>query len=173
MGKLNFNFKEGGQISTRLVEKRPEEILELKKLLEEYGKYMYEELGLTAGKDLFFKELKDLPGKSYLPPNGTFILASYGQQFAGCVGIKKWENKSCEMKRMFIRGLYRKKGIGKFLCTQVINWAAKYGYTKILLDTNQEMGEAVLLYESFGFRRIAPYCVNENPNSIFMEYRIE
>lgn len=99
--------------------------------------------------------------------NGKMETSVVNRMQLGCRGayLDFW-------KRMYVRGLYRKKGVGKSLCAEVVKWAAKYGYNKILLDTNQEMIDAVLLYESFGFSRIAPYCVNENANPIFMQYLI-
>jgi hypothetical protein len=40
----------------------PELLPELKALLMEYGFYMYDQLGLVAGRNRFFKELKNLSG---------------------------------------------------------------------------------------------------------------
>ena len=147
-------------------------VREVKELLNEYGQYMYEELGLMAGKESFFKELENFPGSGYLPPFGTFVVARVGDVVAGCVGIKRFDEASCEMKRMFIRPAYRGKGIGQLLCTYVINWCRRSMYRRILLDTNTEMKEAVSLYRKCGFKEIAPYCINENDHPVFMEYAL-
>lgn len=143
---------------------------EIKKLLREYGNYMYGDLNLTAGKENFFKDLEHFPGDSFQPPSGTFVVAKSGDAVIGCVGIRKFERNTCEMKRMFIRPGYRGEGIGGFLCNFVMEWCRKSGYKMILLDTNLEMKEAVGLYYKCGFKEIEPYCINENNHPVFMGY---
>ena len=145
---------------------------EVRELLNEYGHYMYEELGLIAGKESFFKELENFPGPGYFMPYGTFIVARVGDMVAGCVGIRKFDEESCEMKRMYVRAAYRGKGIGQLLCSYVINWCRKSMYRRILLDSNVAMKEAVSLYYKNGFTEIEPYCINENEHPIFMEYAL-
>jgi len=143
---------------------------DVKKMLREYGNYMYGDLNLIAGKENFFKELEHFPGNGYRPPLGTFVVAKSGNCVIGCVAIKKFEKNSCEMKRMFIRPGFRGEGIGGFLCNFAIKWSLKSGYRRILLDTNLEMQEAVRLYYKCGFREIEPYCINENDHPVFMGY---
>ncbi len=145
-------------------------VCEGEKLLKEYGNYMYEELGLTAGKENFFNELEQFPTTHYLPPLGVFMIARSGEMSAGCVGIKTFDEQSCEMKRLFVRASFRGKGLGKFLCNYTIDWCRKKGYGRILLDTNLEMKEAIALYHGCGFREREPYRVNENKHPVFMEY---
>ena len=147
-------------------------IRETKELLNEYGNYMYVDLKLIAGKERFFKELENFPGSGYLPPSGTFIVARVGDMVAGCVGIKRFDKESCEMKRLYIRSCYRGRGIGQLLCNYVIGWCQKAMYRRILLDSNAEMKEAVSLYLKCGFIEIAPYCINENSHPVFMEYTL-
>ena len=45
-------------------------------------------------------------------------------------------------------------------------------YKRILLDSNLEMKEAVILYQKCGFKEIEPYCINENDHPVFMEYTL-
>lgn len=177
--RMNNNYhkslhKDTTSASIQLIELINDPILvgEVGQLLKEYGNYMYGELGLLAGKETFFKELKNFPGPGYLPPSGTFEVVKVGGIVAGCVGIKKFDEESCEMKRMYIRPAYRGKGIGRLLCGHVIEWCLKSMYRRILLDTNAEMKEAVLLYHKCGFREIAPYCINENDHPVYMEYTL-
>jgi putative acetyltransferase len=173
---MNNNYYKGLDVemasaSTQLIELINDTSLvqEVRELLNEYGHYMYEELRLIAGKESFFKELENFPGSGYLPPFGTFVVARVGDVVAGCVGIKKFDEESCEMKRMYIRPAYRGKGIGQLLCSYVVDWCRKVMYRRILLDTNVEMKEAVFLYRKCGFTEIAPYCINENDHPVFME----
>jgi Acetyltransferases len=142
----------------------------LKELVEQYGHYLYVELQLPAGKEKFYQELQQFPAGIYQPPHGTFIMALVNEKVVGCVCVKKWDALSCEMKRMYVLPLARRMGIGRQLCEAAINWARKNKYRSILLDTNEEMQEAVHLYERCGFHKIDPYCINENPSPVFMEF---
>lgn len=152
------------------IAQHPEKLPQLKILLEAYGHYMYDTLGLVAGKDQFFNDLANLPGKGYERPMGSFILVCVDGRAVGCAGIKKWDHHQCELKRMFVFPDARGKGTGRQLCLFAIEKARELGYQKILLDTNLEMKEAVQLYCRCGFQRIKPYCINENKHPIFMEY---
>lgn len=143
---------------------------EAKLLLTRYGNYMFGELKLAAGKENFFKELDHFPGSSYLPPSGIFTIVKSGDSLIGCVGVRKFDKDSCEMKRMYIADAFRGKGIGKLMCEFVIEWCYKSNYRRILLDSNLEMKEAVRLYYKCGFKETEPYCVNENNHPVFMEY---
>ena len=162
----------GNSEKVKLIEvnEDPALIDELKSLLCEYGNYMYTELGLVAGKESFYKQLESLPGNGYTKPWGTFVIAKIGELATGCVGIKKFDTYSCEMKRMYVLQAHRGKGIGGMLCDFVIKWAKRAMYKRILLDSNVEMKEAVMLYKKYGFKEIEPYCINENEHPVFLEY---
>ncbi|MEO8766209.1 MAG: GNAT family N-acetyltransferase [Ginsengibacter sp.] len=174
---MNGNFikisaLEKGRSKIELIELTSDSSLvgETRNLLSEYGHYMYGDLAFVAGKERFFRELVYFPGPAYLPPSGTFIAAKVGNEVAGCAGIRKFDENSCEMKRMYIRPVHRGKGIGALLCNYVIAWCRKSAYSRILLDSNKEMEAAVALYHKCGFTDIQPYCINENENPVFMEY---
>jgi GNAT superfamily N-acetyltransferase len=157
---------------TKLIEiyTDPALLLPLKTLLTEYGNYMFHDLGLIAGKKSFYEQIQSDPDTGYQLPNGTFILVKVEEDTAGCVGIRRYSDEFCEMKRMYVRREFRGLGIGQLMCSYVIERSKDLGYRKIYLDTNAEMKSAVNLYMDAGFKSISPYCVNENPNPIFMEY---
>lgn len=74
------------------------------------------------------------------------------------------------MKRVFVRSCFRGKGIGKLICNYLIEWCKANKYQRILLDTNIEMKEAIILYNKNGLKKIQPYRINENEHPVFMEY---
>lgn len=128
---------------------------------------MYDELGLVAGKESFYNEMSSFPGTKYIPPGGTFFLALWEGEPAGCIGLRRFDDEACEMKRMFVRPGYRGLGIAKELCNVFFDSVKEFGYTKVLLDTNKEMTEAIAIYQKLGFAVIPPYCENENPNPVY------
>jgi ribosomal protein S18 acetylase RimI-like enzyme len=145
------------------------ELISLKALLNQYGSYMYDELKLVAGKNSFSKQILNFPDTTYQKPDGGFLLATYNNIPAGCVGLRRFDSSSCEMKRMFVSTKFRGLRIGEHLCERVIALAKEYGYTRMLLDTNIEMTEAISLYLKSGFKEIPAYCENENLNPVYME----
>jgi len=104
----------------------------------------------------FEKELASLPGK-YSIPSGKLLLAFYNDQPAGCVALKKIDDHSCEMKRMFVYPEFHGKGIGYALAKAIIDEAKKIGYSSMKLDTSIRQIEAQNLYQGFGFKNIEAY----------------
>lgn len=120
----------------------------------------------------FDRELAGLPG-GYAPPEGRLFLAFEDQQPAGCVGLRKLGDGICEMKRLYVRPAFRCRGLGRELATTVIAAARAVGYKCMRLDTLGSMTEAIRLYESLGFQRVAPYYDNPSGCAIFMELRLD
>jgi ribosomal protein S18 acetylase RimI-like enzyme len=120
----------------------------------------------------FEQELADLPGP-YAPPSGCLLLATVGDDPAGCVALKKLDDGVCEMKRLYVRGQYRAAGLGRMLAEHLIREARRLGYQAIRLDTVPSvMGSAAALYRSLGFRDIPAYCFHPIPGSLCMELRL-
>lgn len=137
-----------------------------------YIKELFKEYADSLGFDLCFqnfeKELSDLPGE-YAPPNGSLLLGMIGNQVAGCVALRKIDEDSCEMKRLYVKPEFRRKRLGKCLAEAIIKEASKIGYKYMRLDTVPSMKEAIMLYESLGFKWIKPYRHNPINGAIFME----
>jgi ribosomal protein S18 acetylase RimI-like enzyme len=137
---------------------------------------LFREYAGSLGFDLCFEnfeqELVDLPGQ-YAPPSGSLLLATVGDEPAGCVALKKLADGVCEMKRLYVRSQYRGTGLGRTLAEQIIREAKRFAYQAIRLDTMPSvMGSAVALYRSLGFRDIPAYCFNPVPGALFMELQL-
>jgi ribosomal protein S18 acetylase RimI-like enzyme len=140
---------------------------EIKQLFMEYAQSLDIDLAFQG----FETELKTLPGK-YGPPDGALILASVDGKGAGCIALRRISDDICEMKRLYIREIYRGLGIGKALISMLVDEAKKLDYRYIRLDTLETMKEAQNLYSSIGFYDIEPYVYNPIEGARFMELKL-
>jgi len=138
----------------------------------EEARRLFQEYAADIRVDLCFQnfaeELASLPGK-YTFPEGALLLAQDGDQFAGCVALRKLEDDVCEMKRLYVRPPFRRHGVGRELAVHVIALARQLNYRIMRLDTLAWMKPAITLYQQLRFRRIEPYCYNPQPDAIYME----
>jgi len=145
-----------------------EQIGIIRELFQEYA----ESLGFDLCFQDFERELADLPGE-YAPPNGRLLLAMNGEEVAGCVGLRRFAEGMCEMKRLYVRPQFRGKGIGRELAVATIEEARKIGYQSMKLDTIASMTEAIALYRALGFTETEPYRYNPVQPCMFMELRLD
>jgi ribosomal protein S18 acetylase RimI-like enzyme/predicted nucleotidyltransferase len=133
---------------------------------------LFREYAASLDVDLAFQsfeeELAGLPG-DYVPPKGALIVAAAGEAIAGCAALHPWADDVGEIKRVFVRDAFRKKGIGRALAVEIIHRAKRAGYLRLRLDTLPRMQEAQALYRSLGFREITPYRANPILGSKYME----
>ena len=116
-------------------------------------------------------ELKHLE-KKYGLPYGRLYLVYYNNEVAGCIGLKKIDEKNCEMKRLYVRPKFRGKQIGEQLIEKIIKDAKEIGYSYMLLDTLPFLKGAIYLYKKYGFYEIPSYNNSPMNTSIYMKLNI-
>jgi dihydrofolate reductase/GNAT superfamily N-acetyltransferase len=118
------------------------------------------EFGLTpdpAGTDA---DLFDIES-SYLKPGGSFdVLVDPTDQVVGTVGLVPLGAGRCELRKFYLSGGLRGRGLGKRLLRHAIESARARGVTRIELETLSLLTAAARLYESFGFRSCEPHHVS-------------
>lgn len=138
----------------------------------EISRQLFEEYALSLNVDLSFqgfsKEL-DTIAQQYNKPHGGLLLAFYDDVPAGCAGVRKLDDETAELKRMFVKDAYRGYKMGVALLQQAIDLAKQLGYKKLRLDTLENMTKAQQLYKSFGFYEIPSYRFNPLAGTIYME----
>jgi putative acetyltransferase len=167
-----FHAFEGTAMQVVAVTTR-EQLEEVRKLFLEYA----QSLGFSLCFQGFDRELANLPGE-YAPPGGRLYLAfantGQGAAIAGCVALRRADDRVCEMKRLYVRPQFRGQGAGKALVEEVIRAGRELGYQRMRLDTIEpQMKEAVALYRRLGFREIPPYRENPLAGALYMELDLE
>jgi putative acetyltransferase len=135
-------------------------------LFSEYATLVAEALCFQG----FDKELEALPG-NYAPPGGALLIARDGETAAGCVALRRLEDGSGEMKRMYVRDAYRGSGLGRRLALAIIDEAKKRNCGRVVLDTLPKLAPAIALYRDLGFRETGPYLACPTPGAICFELR--
>jgi len=119
----------------------------------------------------FDKELASLPGE-YAAPAGRLLLAHEAGAAAGCVALRRFDARSAEMKRLYVRPAFHRRGLGRRLAEAAIAAARETGYARLLLDTLPKMASAIALYRALGFAPRGPYAAVPTPGAIFFELRL-
>ena len=133
-------------------------------LVTEYGNSLEEH---TCDAQ-FEKSVDDLR-IAYAQPDACFILAMWEGMVAGCVAMRRLDDRTCEMKRLYVRPSFRGLGIGRLLVEVLIGRARATEYETMKLDTISTLETAIRLYEALGFKYIAPYNDPLMENTLYME----
>jgi putative acetyltransferase len=123
------------------------------------------EFGLTFGVGAKSdNELRHLP-QSYEDHGGAFWIAETtdAKRLVGTVGVMPVEPGIFELRKMYLLPETRGKGVGVALLNRAMAHAHAHGARKIVLDTVEEMRDAIAFYERHGFVRndrwiSAPRC---------------
>jgi len=133
-------------------------------LFQEYAEW----LGIDLGFQKFEDELLSLQ-TMYGPSQGTIILCKYENEFVACVAVRPIEYKIAELKRMYVKPDFQRKGIGEELLRLSLSFAKNAGYEKARLDTLNTMLPAMNLYIKNGFKEIPAYYYNPEPTAVYFE----
>jgi GNAT superfamily N-acetyltransferase len=97
----------------------------------------------------------------YDPPHGAFVVARSGEAVVGCGAVTLLDHETAEIKRMWVASGSRGRGVGRRLLARLEAEARLAGRSRVVLDTNATLTEAVALYEAAGYVAIERY--NDNP----------
>lgn len=104
---------------------------------------------------------------TFRAPVGAFLVAHLDDQPAGCGGLIRVDAGLAEVKRMFVRTTYLRRGIGGAILAALEARARELGYRDLRLETGTRQPEAIGLYRSSGWSAIpcfAPYA--DDPLSV-------
>jgi GNAT superfamily N-acetyltransferase len=103
------------------------------------------------------------------PPHGVFLVARIDGEAVGCGALRPLPGRSGygEIKRMYVSPQARGAGVGRGLLAALETLGPAFGFRVLRLETGDAQPEAVSLYESAGWTRIASYGrYADSPSSI-------
>jgi GNAT superfamily N-acetyltransferase len=139
-----------------------------KNIIQQYA----DSLGFNLDFQQFDEEVNDLPSM-YSAPNGAIILAYENETAVGCIALRKWNDTTAEIKRMYVLPSHRGKGVGKTLLETIEETAKTLGYRRLLLDTLSTMTTALHIYKNQGWSETTAYRFNPFDGAVFMEKWVE
>ena len=99
------------------------------------------------------------------PPLGAFIVGYEDGRPICCGGVKRLDDRACEIKKMYVVPEARNRGVARALLHALEDRGRALGYTTARLDTGPRQPGAQGLYESEGYERIENF--NANPVATF------
>ncbi|MCI0363990.1 MAG: GNAT family N-acetyltransferase [Phycisphaerales bacterium] len=81
-----------------------------------------------------------------------FWVACLTELVIGMIGVQKVGENAAEVRRLRVRGLYRRRGVGTLLMERALSFCRHQGYLKVVLDVRIERGPAIALFHKFGFK---------------------
>jgi ribosomal protein S18 acetylase RimI-like enzyme len=80
-----------------------------------------------------------------------FWVAEHSAVVIGMVGVQRTSIDAAEVRRLRVRGTFRRRGVGTVLMEKALTFCRHHGYLKVSLDVRIERGPAIALFTKFGF----------------------
>lgn len=81
----------------------------------------------------------------------AFFVAVDGEKVIGCVGIKKEDERTAMLRRLFVAKDYRRRQIGMKLIDRAIEFCQEVGYDELIFKTTSQMVGAIHTCQKKGF----------------------
>jgi GNAT superfamily N-acetyltransferase len=98
-----------------------------------------------------------LHAKDLADPRTVFLVGRVGGDAVACGALRAIERGVAEIKRMYVRQAFQRRGIGRRVLVALESRARDAGFVRICLETGVGQPEAIALYRSAGFVAIEPY----------------
>ena len=94
------------------------------------------------------------------PPAGRWLVAYRDGRPIGCAGLKRLDDRTAEIKRLFVAAPARGTGVARALIAGLERIARELGYERVRLDTGPKQHASVALFRSSGYVPIEDYNGN-------------
>ena len=118
------------------------------------------------------REVLNDPAKYILNPGGHVLMAMQAGSAVGCCALLAMGDGCFEVAKMCVSEGLRGRGIGRRVLTYTVEYARTLGASRLYLETNSKLANAIHLYESVGFRHVPVERVKPSPYAranVYME----
>jgi len=92
-----------------------------------------------------------------IDPIDTAMVGYVDGEPVTCGCFKTIDTERVEIKRLYVKPNFRRKGFSSEVLQALEAWAVELGYAATLLETGKRQPEAIGLYRKFGYQIIANY----------------
>jgi len=101
--------------------------------------------------------------QTYFENDGIFLVMTDGERIIGTGAVRKLDDTTCELKRVWLLFEYHGKGLGYRMIQELLAFAREKGYQRIRLETDRhDQSRAYELYKRLGFYEIPRYTDHED-----------
>jgi drug/metabolite transporter (DMT)-like permease/GNAT superfamily N-acetyltransferase len=132
----------------------PKQRADVRALVEELIEWIMGRLGLERS---YYEEELARFDEWYGQGRGRSFIASIDGHPVGCVVFRDFGNGAAELRRMYVRPAFRRRGVARALLAAAEAEAKALGYERLQFVTTPEFEGAIELYESEGFASVPVY----------------
>jgi GNAT superfamily N-acetyltransferase len=90
----------------------------------------------------------------------------------GSVGVDRKDERTAELKRLYVDASLRGRGMGQQLVETVLDWARAQGLARLVLWSDTRFENSHRLYRRLGFEQLGERAIEGDINAS-REYRFE
>ncbi len=99
-----------------------------------------------------------IDASEFIAPHGFFVIGHDAGQPVAMGGWRRYGDDGLgELKRMYVREVFRGRGISRLLLAELERSAVEAGIRRLVLETGVEQPEAIGLYRSSGYVDVPPF----------------
>lgn len=91
------------------------------------------------------------------PTSDAFVIGELDGLAVCCGALRRFDETTAEIKRMYVREIARRHGVGAQLLTELERLARIRDYHVVVLETGSEQPEALALYARSGYSPTQPW----------------
>jgi SsuE family FMN reductase len=110
-------------------------------------------------------QLTEVPASDFhTERGGAFVLLRHGGETVAGGAIRRYDDQTAEVKRMWTSHVHRRQGLGRRVLAELEAAAIDLGYRRLYLTTGPRQPEAAALYRAVGFE--PQFDVEADPESL-------
>jgi len=160
----------------RIRQIEPHEVSIAKDLIYRVAHRVFQDTRLLEESVAFYESkgtLNDMDDiqQTYFENEGIFLVMTDDEKIIGTGAIRKLDDTTCELKRVWLLFEYHGKGLGYRMIQELLAFARQKGYQRIRLETDRDgQIRAYDLYKRLGFYEIPRYT--DHQDEVAMEMKL-